>query len=114
MSYEVLDSDLVEFEFRQIFAKKMMLKFKHKNIAEGINAIQSLWLHERTRKWQCEIMGVTLTVDIINMAVSGDIETACLALIYGQPDDMTHPKHWFTQERMNFLINEMKEYLGWE
>jgi hypothetical protein len=49
----------------------------------------------------------------MNMGLSGDIETACLTLMSGQPDDMTQPYHWMNQERINFLVTEMKAFLGW-
>lgn len=110
---ELSNGDSAELDAKIQFAKDMLIKFKAINISQGINAIQSLWLHERVRKWNCTVSGVSFEVDIVNMAMSGDIETTCIAMMYGQPDEMNHPKHWLTQEKMDYLINSMKEYLGW-
>jgi len=95
------------------WAKSLMAEFKQKNIDEGINAAQALWLHHRIRAWECTFSGVNYTVDIVNMAASGDITTSCLALIYGTPDDMTQPYHWLSAERLAWLVAQMKAYLGW-
>jgi hypothetical protein len=49
----------------------------------------------------------------MNMVISGDMATACLALMYGAPDDMSEPYHWLNEERLNWLINNLKGFLGW-
>jgi hypothetical protein len=113
MPYDVDSAKIGDYEANVTFAKRLFMTFKQKNKDEGINGAQALWLHHRIRAWNVSFMGVLYTVDIVNMAASGDIETACLSLLYGQPDDMSMPFHWFTQDRINFLTAEMKIYLGW-
>lgn len=100
-------------ESRKDFAAKIFAEFKQKNKDEGISDIQALWLHHRTKAWSISYKGYNFTVDLMNMGLSGDIETACLTLMSGQPDDMTQPYHWMNQERINFLVTEMKAFLGW-
>lgn len=95
------------------FAKDLMAEFKQENKDAGINALQAMWVHHRVRAWPCTVSGVSFTVDIVNMVVSGDIETACLALIYGSPDDMSLAYHWLNSDRVNWLVNNMKGFLGW-
>jgi hypothetical protein len=96
------------------FAKSLMAEFKQKNKDEGITASQAMWLHHRTRAWTFTYSnGVVYTVDIPNMVVSGDLETACLALIYGSADDMTESYHWMTSDRKDWLVTNIKAFLGW-
>ena len=113
MIYTINQTQEGDYEASLQFAQQMFKEFKHKNKADGINGAQALWLHHRLRAWDVSFMDMSFTVDIINMGMSGDVETACLSLIYGQPDAMTMPQHWLSQERINILIAEMKSYLGW-
>lgn len=99
---------------RKEFADSMLEKFKKKNINEGITAAQGMWMHQLLRAYQCTFQGEQRTLDIMNLAVSGDLEIACLALIYGQTDDMSEPYHWMSEERKQWLINELKTFLGWQ
>ena len=101
---------------RKDFADQMMQRFKDRNIVEGINVLQALWLHHRMRAWEVTMPagmgGFSYTVDVMNMAVSGDLETAYFALRYGELDDMTEPFHCIDQEVIDWLKNELKNYLG--
>ena len=96
------------------FARNLFMEFKQKNKDEGINIYQALWMHHRMRALVVNMGGFETTQDIINMGASGDIETACICLQYCQPDDMTETFHWVSQERINYLVNRMKDHLGWE
>lgn len=109
---------------RREFGAKLMTAFKQKNLSEGIQWYQGIHLHNRVRKWQVIMPPALLTamggipdpgeyVDLVNVIVSGDIETASLCLTYGVADDMTSPFHWCTQDRIDWLNNQMKAWLGW-
>jgi len=103
---------------RKDFGENLMLAFKQKNISEGIQWYQALWLHTRIREWKVtlpsQLGGSVLYVDLINMlTVSGDIETTCLAVIYGEADNMSSPLHWCSQDRLDWLRDQMKLWLGW-
>lgn len=98
---------------RREFSRNLMQDFKLKNIEEGVDASQALWLHHRARAWDVNFNGLTVSVDLINMAYSGDIETTYIALAYGTPDDMSQPHHVWSQERIDYLKLEMAKYLGW-
>lgn len=99
------------------FGADLLLKFKQKNITDGIQWYQAVWLHSRIRNWQVtlpEALGSqVIFVDLYNMLAAGDIETTCLSVMYGQADDMTNPVHWVTEERKQWLIDQMKGFLGW-
>ena len=95
------------------FAQDLLIEFKQRNISEGMNGSQALWLHHRSREWEVNFNGYQFKVDLMNMAQSGDLETCYIALTYGTLDDMSQPYHWFTETRVNFLRNEIAKYLGW-
>ena len=99
------------------FGHRLMLAFKQKNISEGINVWQSIHMHSRFRAWDVQIpapygAGIE-TVDLLNMILSGDIETACVSARYGVLDDMTNPRHWINQERLDWCVEQMERWLGW-
>ena len=113
MTYPMTDKQIGDYNSNVQFARDLFRQFKQKNKDEGINGLQALWLHHRMRAWNVTFMGVPFVEDVINMGASGDIETACLSLLYGTPDDMSLPYHWLNQERINWLVAEMKAHLGW-
>jgi len=98
---------------RKEFADQLLEEFKARNIADGITAIQALWMHHRMRALPVTIGGLPMVLDILNMAISGDVETACIALQYTEADDMTMPYHWLNAERIAWIVSKMKNYLGW-
>lgn len=98
------------------FADDMMQRMKEKNISEGLSSIdQSAWVHHRLRKTDYTLSDNTTVVqiDVMNLVVSGDIETAEHVLGQMSPDDMTESYHWLTQERIDWIRNEIRQYLGW-
>jgi hypothetical protein len=98
---------------RKEFAEKILEDFKAKNLSDGINALQAMYMHHKFRALEVTFYGVPMTLDLLNMAVSGDVEVACLALIYCVPDDMSMPYHWLNSERRDWLVTRMKTFLGW-
>lgn len=98
---------------RKRFAQELMIAFKVRNIQEGINAPQAMWLHHRIRALDTTITGVAMTVDLSNMAMSGDLETAYLALAGCAADDMSQAYHSLSQERLNWMKTEIAIFLGW-
>ena len=106
-----------DLEARQAYAKRLFLAFKIKNIGEGIQWFQGLKLHELMRKYKVtypeQLGGEIVYVDIINILVAGDLDLGCLALQYGEVQDMSSPFHWFSQERKDWLVGQLKKFLGW-
>jgi hypothetical protein len=101
---------------RKQFAEEMMERFKNRNINGGMSVVKALWLHHRMRAWDVTLPpamgGFTYVVDILNMAVSGDLETAYFALRYGNLDAMDQPYHCIDQTTVDWLKNELSNYLG--
>ena len=99
---------------RKEFSEDLLERFKQRNMLEGINADHAFWLHDVLRRYETKDMsGRDRVVDIFNTAITGDVEAACLALINGYTDNMLEPFHWFSGDRKQWLITEMKAYLGW-
>lgn len=98
---------------RKAYAEDLIERFKFRNISDGINALQAMHMHHRMRALNITFYSVPLTLDLLNMVVSGDVEVACLALMSATPDDMSAPYHWLNAERIAWLVADMKNYLGW-
>jgi len=120
-----LNELLAKNENKILFGKKLMLRFKEQNILNNIDVFQGINLHASTRKLRVvipanvSILGKSYEVefdkyiDILNMALSGDLEIGCIALMFAIPDNENDPFSWFTQDNINWLIVELKSYLGW-
>ena len=120
MNYDQYISDpsiVADNQARIDFGKKLFAAFKIKNISEGIQWYQALWLHNRLRAWvvtlPVQLGGAQITVDLVNMMVAGDLETTSLALTHGQADDMSSPLHWASQARIDWVNDQLKRELGW-
>jgi hypothetical protein len=100
-------------EVKKRFAQDLLIEFKQQNLDDGITAQQALWLHHRARNLEVVVGGVPMTVDILNMAIVGDIEAAYVALLNCTPDDMSETFHWFNQSRIDFLKNSIAVFMGW-
>jgi len=98
---------------RKDYADDLIERFKYRNVSEGINALQAMYMHHKMRALTVTFYGVPMTLDILNMVVSGDIEVACLSLMNCSPDTGLLPYHWLTQDRVDWLVSDMKKYLGW-
>lgn len=109
--YNYLD---ISIKKRKEFADDLIERLKKRNMQQSINAVQGLWMHQKIRQLNVTLPGApTFSVDLMNMVVSGDLELACLSLMYSQADDMSLPYHWLSQERINWIIAELKKFLGW-
>lgn len=104
---------MLNIKQRKEFADKLLEEFKEKNIADGINADQGFELQELLAEYHFTFAGRARQIDIMNLSVTGDIELATLALLYGPTHDMSQPYHWFSAERKTWLITRMKAFLSW-
>lgn len=104
----------------RVWADEIIEEFKRENLAYFVqNAISndvailiSLHVHHRMRAITIEVSGLTFTIDLLNLVISGDLETAFAVLSYMEPDDMSMPFHWFTQERIDSLKAKIAERVG--
>lgn len=104
----------ISIKERKQYAEDLLERFKKKNISEGINALQAINMQAKVRALPVTFMGHSVTVDLLNCAISGDIEVAVLSLLYCTDiDDMSQPYHWLSQARVDWLVADMKNFLGW-
>lgn len=119
LPYKAVPSVVTQYQIdmtikqRRDYCDSLIERFKKKNMSDGINALQALWMHHRLRELSIVFYGVIMKIDLMNMVVSGDVEIGCIALQLCPPDDMTMPFHWLSRERIDWLIYDMKLFLGW-
>lgn len=104
---------IANIQQRKEYAQDLMERIKEKNISSNVNALQAMWVHQRMRALPVNFMGMSFTIDLMNLVISGDIEVACLCLMNTAADDMSLPYHWLSQSWLNWIIADMKSYLGW-
>lgn len=98
------------------FADDLIQRFKKKNLSEGLSSIdQAAWVHHRLRKMDYTLSDnqTVIQLDVLNLVVSGDIETAFFCLGQLEPDSMNEEYHFLSQERIDWLRSEIAQYLGW-
>jgi hypothetical protein len=112
---------------RKQFADELMQELKLMNIEAGVNLSQSLWIHHRLRVLTftvapghvtafpplAPLVNQTITIDFMNLVISGDIETAFAALVCATPDDMSQPYHALSAEFIGFIQMRISQYLEW-
>lgn len=105
-------SAMAENEEKILAGKRVLIRFKLKNLSEGINWPQAVWLHSRVKDWDVNVNGVgVFKVDLYNVLNSGDLESAVYMILSGVPDDMTQPYHWVTLDRMQWVAEEIQKEL---
>ena len=98
---------------RRAYADDLIERFKLANMQAGISASQAMWLQHKMRALNVSFYGLPLVIDMMNLIVSGDAEVACLALMNCEVDDMTQSYHFFSAARRDWLVADLKKYLGW-
>jgi hypothetical protein len=108
-----LDKTVAE---NRLFSEDLIQRFKKQNLISGLSTIdRAAWVHHRLRKVDYLLSDneTLIHIDVLNLVISGDIETAEQVLGQMSPDDMSEDYHWLNQERINWLRNEIRKYLEW-
>lgn len=125
MSYEQYissNSARADLEAKKEFLKDLLLAYKAKNQGESINIFQYLHMMQKIRTWVVTVpsgygpfSGTVYTVDLCDCFPTADLEGMAKALDWGRAniDDMTQPDHWLSEDRLNWLLGEIKSWLGW-
>jgi hypothetical protein len=104
-------------EDNQQYAQGLMKRMKALNLSSNMNIGQAMWIHHRLRALDVNLtpigIPITVTLDLLNLVVSGDVETGCVALQLCVPDDMSQPYHCLSAEFLAWTVADMKAYLGW-
>jgi len=94
------------------FGQILLHDWMRKNTLEGMSIKQSLWVFSRFEDFSIQCDFGSRKVDIFKMFQSGAIPTVYFCLLQVEPDPMTEDYHWVTQERMDWVLNKIKEFLG--
>jgi len=108
----VAQSRLWSDEIIEEFKKENLAYFVENSIPNDLAIMISLHVHHRLRAIDITVGGVPFTIDLMNLVISGDLETAYAVLSYMEPDDMTMPYHWFSQDRIDELKSKISIRVG--
>lgn len=109
----LLELTLERDERHRRFAQELISEIKLSNQQASIPFENVLHLQSRLRALEVHHpSGRTYTIDLINLVVSGDVETAFHALSYVTPDDMTQSWHWLSASLLLNIRQRMASFLG--
>lgn len=98
-------------ESAEKFLRRLMLDITDEYNQAGITDVQGLWVYHRFRK--VDVNGMQLSIaDLI--APFCDVGAIYYLFANMQPDAMTEPYHWMTQERIDSIRNKIGVFLGVE
>lgn len=93
------------------FKKNNLIRFMQSGMTQEQALLKSLWVHHRLRAVEITVGGIAMTIDLMNLCISGDIETAAFVIANMTPDDMTEPQHFLSEavlgELAGILASEM-------
>lgn len=104
---------MADDESNRRFAQQLIARFKLSNIDNSIGAPQALWVHTRLRAVSITYLGVNYTIDLLNLVITGDLETAYLVLSLMAPDDMSETYHWLSSTMLGAIRSEIGSFLGY-
>jgi hypothetical protein len=108
----VVQSRLWADEIIEEFKKENLAYFVENSVPNDLAIMVSLHVHHRLRAIDITVGGVPFTIDLMNLVISGDLETAYVVLSYMEPDDMSMPYHWFSQSRIDSLKSKIAMRVG--
>lgn len=100
-------------------ADKIMEKFKRNNLVrfatQGLGQdealLKSLWVHHRLRAVPITFGEKNFVIDLLNLCISGDIETALVVVSLMEPDDMSQPEHFLSAAVLQELALTIREFM---
>jgi hypothetical protein len=105
----VLRSREIADEIIESFKKRNLRYFIENGVSNDLAILKSLWVHHRLRALDITVSGLPLTIDLMNLCISGDLETAYVVLIYMEPDDMSQPFHFLSADVIAELAQSIKD-----
>lgn len=112
LSREVSKSRIIADEIIEDFKLRNLKYFIENNISNDLAIMMSLHVHHRLRAVDVTVGGVPFTIDLLNLVISGDLETAYVVLKYMAPDSMELPYHFWSQEVIDLLRNSIADRIG--
>jgi hypothetical protein len=99
----VVDGKKASDEVMQAFKEANLADFIDLGLSNEAALSKSMWVHHRLRAVDINVGGLAMTIDLMNLCISGDLETAYVILTYMSPDDMSQPYHFLSQTKINAL-----------
>lgn len=93
------------------FCEQLLKKWMRRNLVLGITIQQSLWVFSRFEEFKIDIDGQQMHIDIYKLFQSGAVPTLYYCMTKIQPDDMTKSYHWLTQECIDWVKNQIEEFI---
>lgn len=112
LSRSVSTSRVLADEIIEEFKKRNLKYFIENGISNDVAIMKSLWVHHRLRAVDINVWGLPITIDLMNLCISGDLETAYVVLQYMEPDDMSQPWHYCSAEVIASLAQSIKDRTG--
>lgn len=109
LSRSVAKSREISDEIIEGFKRRNLQYFIENGIPNEVAIMKSLWVHHRLRAVDINVWGLPITIDLMNLCISGDLETAYVVLQYMQPDDMSQPFHYLSAEVIQSLAQSIKD-----
>lgn len=103
LSRKVSKSREIADDIIERFKKTNLQFFLENNVSNDLAILMSTHVHHRLRAVDVTINGNQFTIDLMNLVISGDLETAYMVLGYMQPDSMAEPFHFLSQEKIDDL-----------
>jgi hypothetical protein len=112
-SFEYLmNSSAKSQEQNMTFGRTLLHDFMRKNILEGMNISQSLWVFSRFEAFEVSTSFGSKRVDLFKMFQSGAIPTVYFCILQVSPDSMEEGYHWITADRLEWVKVRLREFLG--
>jgi len=105
-SREIADEIIEEFK------RSNLQYFAQNNIPNDLAIMISIHVHHRLRAVQITVGGLPFTIDLMNLVVSGDLETAWVVLGLMEPDDMSMPFHFLSADKITALRAMIGDRVG--
>ena len=94
------------------FGQKLLHDWMRKNTLEGMSVKQSIWVFSRFEDFEVQCDFGSKKVDLFKMFYSGALPTVYFCLLQVAPDPMTEDYHWLTQERIDWVKEQIEEFIG--
>lgn len=112
LSRKVSESRAMADEIIEAFKKRNLQHFMENEVPNDLAIMQSMWVHHRLRAVEVTAGGLDLVIDLLNLVVSGDLETAWAVLGMMAPDEMDQPYHFLSQEVIDYLRGLIADRIG--
>jgi hypothetical protein len=103
LSRSVAESRVLADEIMNAFKARNLGIFLQGGVSNELAIAKSLWTHHRLRAAEITYGGVNYTIDVLNLCITGDLQTVYATLSLITPDDMSQPYHFLNSDALDYL-----------